>query len=131
VEYVQLAHNYRNPKTGRSTPEILYNFGRKDQLDLEALRRLVRSICRFLDPEEVKRVQEQLGEEWPFEFLGARQLGVSWLLDQLWRRLGIDTTLECLLKSRDYALPIERLLRHGGQQGKSIEQARYRGVGRQ
>ena len=110
VEYVQLAHNYRDPKTGFPKPEILYTFGRKDELDLDALRRLVRSICRFLEPGEVEEIQRQLGEEWAFEFLGARQLGGAWFLDKLWQKLGIGTTLKRLLKDRNYRRPIERLI---------------------
>lgn len=62
VEYVQLAHNYRDPKTGFAKPEVLHTFGRKDELDLDALRRLVRSICRFLEPGEVEEIQRQLGK---------------------------------------------------------------------
>ena len=50
VQYVQLAHNVRDQKTGNSKAEVLYNFGRKDCLDLEAIRRLIRSLSRFLDP---------------------------------------------------------------------------------
>jgi len=46
-EYVQLAHNYRDPKTGVSRAKILFNFGRKDQLDVEDLKRLINSISRF------------------------------------------------------------------------------------
>lgn len=63
-QYVQLAHNARDPETGVSKPQILYNFGRADRLDLEALRRLVRSIARFLEPGEVREVEEQLELDW-------------------------------------------------------------------
>ena len=51
TEYVQLAHNYRDPDSGRPKPRILYNFGRRDNLDVDALRRLVHSISRILGPE--------------------------------------------------------------------------------
>jgi len=44
VEFVQLVHNVRHPKTGVPTLQIMYHFGRKDQLDLDALRRLIKSI---------------------------------------------------------------------------------------
>ncbi len=46
-EYVQLAHNFRDPKTGVSKPKILFNFGRKDQIDVEGLERFADSIFRF------------------------------------------------------------------------------------
>ncbi|NPV54610.1 MAG: transposase, partial [Firmicutes bacterium] len=110
VEYVQLAHNHRDPKTGLPRAEVLYTFGRKEDLDLDALRRLVKSISRFLEPEDVEQIQKQLGEEWPFEFLGSRQLGGSWFLDRLWHKLGIRSALEHLLKSRNYHRPIKRLI---------------------
>jgi len=48
VEYAQLAHNYRDPVTGRPKAQILYNFGRREHIDEDALRRLIDSISRFL-----------------------------------------------------------------------------------
>lgn len=110
AQYVQLCHNYHDSGKGVSKTQVLYNFGRADQLDLDALRRLVKSISRFLEPDEVEQIQKRLGEDWPFEFLGARDLGGTWLLDGLWKRLGIDKTLERLLAQRDYQTPVERLL---------------------
>ncbi len=52
LEYVQLAHNYRDREKGRSYVKVLFNFGRADQLDTDALRRLVRSVSRYLEPSE-------------------------------------------------------------------------------
>jgi hypothetical protein len=52
VEYVQLAHNAWNPEKGFAQAEVVYSFGRKDQLDIEAIKRLVNSLCRFLGPED-------------------------------------------------------------------------------
>jgi len=48
--YVQVAHNIRDPHTDQARPDVLYTFGRADSLDLEALKRLVKSLCRFLSP---------------------------------------------------------------------------------
>ncbi|BAS28209.1 IS1634 family transposase [Limnochorda pilosa] len=108
TEYVQLAHNRR--VGGQTRSEILYSFGRKDQLDLDALRRLVKSISRFLEPEEVEKIQEELGMDWPFEFLGSRKLGGTWLLDGLWRGLKLDEAFNRLLSPRGYRTPVERLI---------------------
>jgi len=110
TKYVQLAHNYRDPKTGVSKVRVLYNWGRADQLDVDALRRLVRSICRFLEPGEARQLQEEAGLESPFEFLGSRELGPPWLLDQVWKQLRLDRTLRALLARRGYTTPVERLL---------------------
>ncbi|MBF0458289.1 MAG: hypothetical protein HQK99_10380 [Nitrospirae bacterium] len=52
VSYLQLAHNIRDGKKGAIRAEVLYNFGRSDQLDIEAIRRLIKSLTRFLPPEE-------------------------------------------------------------------------------
>ena len=39
--YLALAHNYRDPDTGRSKPQILYSFGRLEEVDRAGLERLV------------------------------------------------------------------------------------------
>ena len=51
VRYVQLAHNVRHPDTGSPVAEVIHSFGREDQLDRDALARLVRSITRYLGPQ--------------------------------------------------------------------------------
>jgi hypothetical protein len=48
--YVQLAHNFRDPKTGVSKAKILYSFGRKDQLDVEGLERFAVFFARGFSP---------------------------------------------------------------------------------
>ena len=52
VSYLQLAHNERHPDSGSPVAKVIHNFGRADQVDREALARLVRSISRFLEPAE-------------------------------------------------------------------------------
>jgi hypothetical protein len=44
VSYLQLAHNERHRVTGSPVAKVIHNFGRADQVDREALRRLVSSI---------------------------------------------------------------------------------------
>ena len=110
TKYVQLAHNTRDAETGVTKPTILYSFGRADQLDLDALRRLVKSIARFLEPEEAARIEETLGLETGFEYLGSRRLGGMWFLDALWKKLGVGGALERLLTDRRFRTPVERLI---------------------
>lgn len=50
VRYLHLAHNQWDPAKQRSTPTILYSFGREDALDRDAIKRLVASLSRLLDP---------------------------------------------------------------------------------
>jgi hypothetical protein len=59
-QYVQLVHNYRDPKTSVSKPNILYNFGRADQLDLKMIRRLIMSLSKLLPPDEAASIYNQL-----------------------------------------------------------------------
>lgn len=110
TKYVQLCHNYHDPEKGRSRTRVLYSFGRADELDMDALRRLVGSICRYLDPEEAEKIRKEIGTDETFQFLGSRKLGGTWLLDGLWKKMSLDRVLEKLLRSRGYSTPIERLL---------------------
>ena len=50
VRYLQLAHNVWDAEKGRSETKVLYNFGREDAENREALERLVRSLTRYLHP---------------------------------------------------------------------------------
>jgi len=59
VEYIQLAHNTRHPEKGYSRAEVIYSFGRRDQIDVEAIKRLVRSLCRFVNPEDALALQAE------------------------------------------------------------------------
>lgn len=52
TRYVQLAHNVRLPGRRNPVAQVIHSFGREEQLDREALARLVRSISRFLEPGE-------------------------------------------------------------------------------
>ena len=52
VRYLSLAHNEWDPEAGRSKVRILFNFGREDGLDPDAIRRLIGSLSRALPPDE-------------------------------------------------------------------------------
>lgn len=110
VQYVQLAHNERDPETGVPKAKVVYSFGRADQVDVQALRRLVQSICRFLDPEDVARAQAQMDGHKPLSIVSCRPLGGAWVLNALWEKLGIRETLERLLGSRNFQAPVERAI---------------------
>src|SRR3954451_2741798 len=92
VRYLHLAHSEWDPVAGRSVPKILYGFGREDQLDRDAVKRLVGSLARLLDPTDA--LAATAGAD--LEFQDSRPLGGTFTLDALWRRLGIDTVLTSL-----------------------------------
>jgi len=47
VEYYQLAHNSAMPRTGRPVAEIIYNFGRADELERDDLVRCAARLPGF------------------------------------------------------------------------------------
>ena len=55
VRYYQLAHNRWDPETKRSKVQIIHNFGRTDEVDEAALRRLCGSIARVCGLTVVER----------------------------------------------------------------------------
>jgi len=110
VEYVQLAHNAWNPEKGFAQAEVIYSFGRKDQLDIEAIKRLVNSLCRFLDPEDALTLRAKTGEHEPLPFVRSRPAGGAYLLKALWDRLHIGACLKAALKDREFTAPVEQAL---------------------
>ncbi|MFN0089304.1 MAG: IS1634 family transposase [Acidimicrobiales bacterium] len=88
---------------------MVHNFGRADQIDREALARLVASISRFLGPTDAPLSPAE-GDTSGVTPIDARPLGGVWALDGLWRRLGIDTTMAKLLAGRRLDARSERVL---------------------
>lgn len=110
VAYLQLAHNEWNSEAKYAKARVIYSFGREDQLDVDALRRLVESISRYLSPEEALRAQAGIGQVVDFTFAAAKRLGGAWALDQLWKTLGLDTIIQELLAGRKHDTDMERLI---------------------
>jgi Transposase DDE domain len=106
VRYVQLAHNRR--VGGVTQAEVLLNLGREDQLDVEGLRRLAASIIRFTDGDGGGMPLP--GAPGEFEIADSRPLGGVWLLDGLWRTLGVDVALGGVLGARRFTTDVERVL---------------------
>jgi hypothetical protein len=104
--YLQLVHNDWDPAARTSRTKIFYSFGRTDQVDTAAIERLIVSLSRLLDPAAALRATG--GSD--LSFLCSRPLGGTDVLDGLWRRLGIDTTMSRLLAKRRVTSPFERVL---------------------
>src|SRR2546421_3171631 len=90
VRYLQLVHNEWDAEKRYARARVIHTLGREDQVDPEALRRLVRSISRFLDPAQA--LEATASSE--LRFLGSRPLGGGYVLDALWRRLGIPAAID-------------------------------------
>jgi len=106
VRYLQLAHNTWDPNAKRSRVQVLYNFGREDAANRAALERLVASVTRFLEPDRALAATADQG----LAFIESRPLGGVWVLEGLWRRLGIDQTMRRLLAGRRLDASAERVL---------------------
>src|SRR3954453_7590298 len=105
VGYVQLAHNRR--VNGSTRAEVLVNLGREDELDLDGLRRLAASITRFTDGDGGGALPGSAGE---FEVTASRPMGGAWLLDALWKQLGVDRALRGVLGARRFSTDVERVI---------------------
>jgi Transposase DDE domain len=109
VRYLQLTHNEWDPATKTSRPKVLHSFGREDQLDRGAIKRLVASLTRLLDPAIALRTSTGAGPA-ELAFTSSRPVGGTLVLDALWRRLGIDTVMTRLLTGRKRDPRTERVL---------------------
>ena len=110
VEYVQLAHNVRHPEKRYPKAEVIYSFGRREELDIDALKRLVNSISRFFEPEDKLKLQVETSTAEPITFIRSQPAGGAFLLRALWDRLQIGECLRKALKKRSFSSPIASAL---------------------
>ncbi len=113
VEYFQLAHNERDPKTRKPVAKIIHNFGRTDQLDRAQLVRLCRSIARVCgltvtDPLENDQAVSALADSLKIQETLA--FGCPLVIETLWERLGLRKTLANIVKSKGVRINYERAL---------------------
>jgi hypothetical protein len=108
VRYVQLAHNRR--VDGVTQAQVLVNLGREDQLDRDGLARLVASINRYLGIAEAGLADAGVLVGDGLAVTESRPVGVTHLLDGLWRALQVDTALRAVLGARRFTTDIERIV---------------------
>jgi transposase len=110
VEYVQLAHNEWNQEKGFSQAKVVYSFGRRENLDLDAIKRLVKSLCRFLSPEDAVQAQQDLDSPSALRFIRSRPAGGAYLLKGLWDQLHIGACLSGAVKERGFTTPVQEAI---------------------
>jgi len=101
VEYFQLAHNERNPKTGKPVAKIIHNFGRTDSLDRQQLVRLCRSIARVcnltvIDPTSDDPVPTSAAAPpipGNLKIDSTVMMGTILAIENLWAKTGLKKTL--------------------------------------
>lgn len=105
LTHLQLAENIWDAEKGRAQVRIIYNCGRADEPETsERLRRLARSILRRCAPEEI------IAENPSWQLLDAWSYGDVYVLEQLWRRVGIGEVLREVLGERKFDFDVERAL---------------------
>lgn len=111
VTYVQLAHNKRDPEKGFAVARVIYNFGRIDELDIEQLKRLVKSISRFLSPEDALKTKTalDLGRR-NLKFQSCRSFGGIYLLATLWQKLRLEHIIEKDIRQSKHQTPVSRAI---------------------
>jgi hypothetical protein len=118
VEYYQLAHNERHPKTRKPVAKIIHNFGRADRLDRQELVRLCHSIARVCglivtDPYDASADSSEKESLRLGDNLTIRQtlaLGCPMVIEALWERLGLKKTLEDVARAAGAQAAYERAL---------------------
>ena len=114
MRYLALAHNQRVGATTKAN--VLLNLGREDRLDSDGLRRLVRSINRYLGEPDLGAGTDAIlvtGTEAGADglrLIASRPAGAAWLLDGLWKALDVDVALRKVLGGRRFTTDVERVL---------------------
>ena len=105
VTYLQLAENIWDAGKGRSQASIVYNCGRADDPEaIERLRRLAKSILRRCSPDGIV----EAGGDW--RLLCAWPYGDIYVLEAVWKRLGIDAIVRQQADARHLGFDVERAL---------------------
>jgi hypothetical protein len=105
VTHLQLAESVWNPHKKRSKVRIVSNCGRaEDPQTAERLRQLARSILKKCAPHEIVEQDPQwrVLDTWPF--------GALYVLEAIWKRLGIPDVISEQLASRKVDFAVERAL---------------------
>jgi Transposase DDE domain len=106
VRYVQLVQNEWDPVAKSSRMRVVHSFGREDQLDRAAVERLARSLGRLLG--QGQHTARAAAPE--LAYAGSAAFGGTYLLDELWRRLGIGQVMTAMLDRTRRDAATERVL---------------------
>jgi hypothetical protein len=105
ISYYQLAESVWNKEKKRPTTRIVYNFGRTTEPDMsDKLQKLARSILRRTNPEEI------LHDDPSWKLIDAWSYGDVYVLEQLWKKLGLAEIIEDVSKDKKLSFPVERAL---------------------
>jgi transposase len=109
--YDQLAENYYHQARRRSETRVIYTFGRADQVDPEALRRLAQSLLRVANDERIDLSARAFPPEVGIDDIEqVYAYGVLYAARALWEELGIGSLLRAQMQQSGCAAPHEMAL---------------------
>jgi hypothetical protein len=102
IEHYQLAESVWERQKKRARTSIVYNFGRVDDpAVVERLGKLARSVLRRASPDEI--VAELPG----WRVVDAWAYGDLYVLEALWKRVGLDRIIKRQLRGRRFDFSVE------------------------
>ena len=105
VTYLQLAENVWDASKRRSQASVVHSRGRGDDPEVvEHLRRLAKSILRRCSPEEM------VGAGGNWRLICACSYGDLYVLEAIWKQLGIDAVNRQQAGTRQLGFDVERAL---------------------
>lgn len=105
ISHLQLAESTWDKTTKRSRTRIVYNFGRAgDEAVVTRLKKLARSILRRCSPEEI------VAEDPSWQVIDAWSYGPLYILEHVWRLLGIAEIVGELARASRLTFDVERAL---------------------
>jgi transposase len=109
--YYQLAENYYHKARRRSETRVIYTFGRADQVDPEALRRLAQSLLRVANDDRIdlaaRTVPPDVGID---DIEQVYAYGVLYAARALWEELGIGPLLRAKMQQNGCQAPHDMAL---------------------
>jgi hypothetical protein len=108
VRYYQLAENVWDPSKNCAVARVVYNFGRADALDEQALKRLAASILRVLPCDQPPGGAEPSADA--VDPRGAWPYGAVHALRSIWEEIGIHKVIESQLRAARIKQPLELAL---------------------
>jgi transposase len=109
--YYQLAENYYHKARRRSETRVIYTFGRADQVDPEALRRLAQSILRVANDDRLDLSARTFPPDIGIDDIEqVYAYGVLYAARALWEELGIGPLLRAKMQQTGCEAPHEMAL---------------------
>jgi transposase len=109
--YYQLAENYYHKDRRRSETRVIYTFGRADQVDPDALRRLAQSLLRVANDARIDLPARKFPPEVGIDDIEqVYAYGVLYVARALWEELGIGPLLREKMQQDGCAAPHDTAL---------------------